>query len=193
MQYTYKIQEKTSKHFWTGYGLTLSETSGCQFANKAAAVRSLHHAIRYQQRYKAVGNNNRISLNSYSNWEIVEYLIIVKENSTVPAVDAVFEYAFLCSMDNRHGGGFAARYAAATKDQTIDIKYAVSVLKTNFIDLREDLKGLGYSSRHYKKTGNWLWISDPEVMLRMQLLPYISLAINIDDAREQFRIKFNEM
>lgn len=181
---TYKIKNKTTAQFWTGYGSSFTD-KGAEWASWDSAA----YEIRRQLRLK------HSSINAWLNdAEIVEYEVLVNELGTQSLTRAVMRSAFYDRMSKKYGATFTKHYHKLQENETTrgKYKYAIDVRRSEFSEFRVAMKNLGYSSRHYKKTDNWLWIEDEEVMLRAKLLNNVVQSVNIAVEEDEFEQQVND-
>lgn len=175
----YKIKNKQTAEYWTGYGSNFSD-KGTEFTSWDAAA----YEIRRQLSFKHA---------SIYGWltdaEIVEFEVVASETGTRNLVEAVQRSVFYDKLSKKYGKNFLRQYHKICDDPKLKGKFrhALKVSQTEFTEFREAMKGLGYSSRHYKKTDEWLWVEDDEVVLRAKLLDYVTMAINLVQEENEFQ------
>jgi hypothetical protein len=171
-QKQFKIKNTATGLFWNGYSSSFSE-SGTVFSSYEDA--GLRIDSQFKMKYDV------------SDWiktaEVVEYEIIIQEKETQTAKHCVMVYRFHEYLGKQYGVQFLRSYKKIKSDKSITepYNYAVNIKNSVFPEFRESLKGLGYSSRHYKKVDEWIWVRDPEVVARIKLLSFDEKIVPIAD------------
>lgn len=173
----YKIKNKTTQQYWTGYGSSFNE-KGTEFTSWDNAA----HEIRRQARFK-------YDISSWLNdAEIVEYEVSITETNSQRAIHGVQRIAFYEALQKQYGRDFVKHYHKMNDNPETKGKYhhAIRVPHDHFVEFREALKRLGYSSRNYKKTDSWCWIEKNDVMMRVKLLDFVTHQVDLDAIEETF-------
>jgi hypothetical protein len=174
----YKIKNKTTGQFWTGYGNNFSDR-GSDFVTWDAAAYEVRRQIKF----------GHCSLKSYiAESEIIEYEVAVNEVSTTPLVLAVCRSLQYEKLEGKFGRSFVRQFHKLINNpETLKkFKFAIKISESEYTEFRSAMKNLGFSSRHYKKTDEWLWISDEEVMLRAKLLDYVVMAVYLENEEAEY-------
>lgn len=173
----YKIKNKKTQQYWTGYGNSFTE-KGAEFTSWDGAA----YEIKRQARFK-------YDVNSWLNdAEIVEYEVSITEKGSQTAIYGVQRLSFYEALRSKYGRDFLKHYHKLCENPETKGKYrhAIYVQSGNFVEFREALKRLGYSSRNYKKTDNWCWIESDDVMMRVKLLDYVIHQIDLTAIEHAF-------
>lgn len=177
-QKQFKIQNTATGLFWNGYSSSFSE-SGTTFSSYEDA------GNRIESQLKMKHNMNDWLLNA----KVIEYEIIVQERETQTAKHCVMTYRFHEHLKKNYGHNFLRTYKKIRNDKTITepFKYAVNIKRDSFKEFRESLKDLGFSSRHYKKVDEWIWVRDPDVVARIKLLNFDETIVPIADEEDALK------
>jgi hypothetical protein len=175
----YKIKNKQTQEFWAGYASEFTK-KGTQWTSWDSAA----HAIRAQLSYRH---------HSIKEWvdeaEIVELTVSVQETDAFPLMEKVRLSAFYSALQDKFGKQFVKNYHKLCGDTPTEpkFKYAVLVAPQKIDDFRTQLKNLGYSSRAFKKTDSWLWITDDDVAVRARLIDGVSQFVNLELEEAEFK------
>lgn len=156
----FKVKHKETGEYWQGYGSNFS-AKGKEFNSALIAARQIDIArIRTPvpgQQLKDLVDIEEVSHTS-------EALQVIPTDEALDVM-RVHDY-----VREKHGYSFFCLWhKVATQKKYYGAKYLVLV-KKNYDEFRERLKGLGYSSRHYSKIKDWLIIYDNEVAMRIKLI-----------------------
>ncbi len=174
----YKIKNKLTGQFWTGYGSKFTDR-GTTFTTADSAV----YEVKMQYGLKHQSINDWIN-----DVEIVEYEVHTTEIGPHDIKKLMLRNIYMESLTSQYGKYFTRTYykAIPTLDDRLKYRHVVEVENDSYSEFRETLKRLGYSSRHYKKVDTWLWISDDDVMARIKLLDYCKNTINLAEHEAEY-------
>jgi len=175
----YKIKRTDTNQFWSGYGSAFS-IGGQTWNTSESAAYSLQQQLSY--RHASIKDWLHLAV-------IVEFEIVTNEIGSFTAKEAILRNRLTAKLRKDYGDQFVKHYVKMQQDTTTKNKYkhAVQVYNEDFSEFRETLKGLGYSSRHYKKTDKWLWVEDDEVVLRMKLIEGVSKMVDLAQIEADFQ------
>lgn len=176
----YKIKDTTSGLFWIGYGSGFNE-SGTTYASYELAGRSLANQI---------GLRHQSLIPFLPHLSIVEYEVVIEEKTSYVAQECMFAYRFSLKLGEKHGYRFqnAHRKMKNLEKENPEkiFRYAIKINHTDFTEFRESLKGLGFSSRNYRKVDEWLFTDNPDVVARTKLLSFAETTIDLEAERQDF-------
>lgn len=180
MEKRYKIRRTDTNQYWTGYGNTFSK-SGTSWRTAESAANELANQLRWKH----------VSILTWlDSAEVVEYEVVENEASATPAQESIKDRVFTKKLQSAYGGAFITEYTKLVKDKGRGFyKCAIQVDYAGYEEFRKNLKTLGHSSRCYKKTRNWIWISDEDVIVKAKLLGDFKVSVNlltIEADRETF-------
>lgn len=180
----YKVKHNITGLFWDGYGDSFSAKG-----NKWNSVDAASYDIRKQIRYRATSVNTWINQAT-----VLEYKVFVEETDQVNLKEVLLRDNFHNKLSDAYGSSFIRAYHKIIKCDAdrLTFKYAIQIPHAKYAEFREDLKGLGFSSRHYRKVDTWLWISSDDVMLRVKLLDYCSDVVELGKEEQALRQVINQ-
>lgn len=158
----YKIKNTKTAEFWTGYST--------QFSKKGAEYKSIEDAG------AAIASQLKLKHSSIQDWlphsEVVEFEIIIKEQLSFSSNDAIKLSKLYVDLYREHGTDFLAGFKKMTRNPSPapDLKYAVEIIRSEYDDFTSTLKGLGFSSRTFKKVGSWIWFGSDDLGIRIKLI-----------------------
>lgn len=158
----YKIKNTKTAEFWTGYST--------QFSKRGAEYKTMEDAG------AAIAAQLKLRHSSIQDWlpfsEVVEFEVIVKQNVAYKSADAIKLSKLYSSMFADHGSDFLNGFKKMTREPAPvpDLKYAVEVFRSEYDEFASTLKGLGFSSRTFKKVGRWIWFSSDDLGIRIKLI-----------------------
>lgn len=181
MKKLYKVRRTDTGEYWSGYSSMFSK-DGEEYhsieiaANALSSQRSLLH----------------VSIDSWIGVsEIVEYEVVRNERTSSSAIAEVIRYAQYAELAKQHGNDFVNGYKRMLQ-QPVEFDYAFQIWYKEYEEFRITLKGLGHSSRSYKKTGNWIWVNDRDVALKVKLLGSFAKSVELEPIRDEFRKRLAE-
>ena len=165
----YKIKKSDSTEYWTGYSSV--------FSKNGVAYQTLEDAGAAIQ---AQLKNSRTGI---AKWAQTAQVIAFKVETNVVCsyqLTATIELAkHLDKLRSDYGTSFVYGFKLLCKRYSEpDFKYAVQIRPSEYKDFRETMKGLGYSSRIYKKIGDWIFFSDDDFCVRVKLVDTHSQFVN---------------
>jgi hypothetical protein len=158
----YKIKNTKTAEFWTGYST--------QFSKRGAEYKSIEDAG------TAIAAQLKLKHSSIQDWlphsEVVEFEVIIKEQLSFASNDAIKLSTLYLALQREHGTDFLAGFKKMTRDPSPvpDLKYAVEIIRNQYDDFTSTLKGLGFSSRTFKKVGSWIWFGCDDLGIRIKLI-----------------------
>lgn len=176
----YKIKNKEGE-YWSGYSSHFTK-SGAEYST----LEDAGSALEYQR--------SRFHHKSINGWitdaEVEEFVVEVRKSNSFNAINIAKLAVLSEQIYDAHGREFHKGFYKLLKEENkFEVKFAVRIQQDTYSELRSTLKDLGYSSRHYRKTGNWIWFSDEEIGMRIKLidgeLPFVKL--------EEYITRFNEL
>ena len=174
----FKIKNKTTGLFWNGYSNSFSE-NGTTFGTYDEAGSRLASQIKA-----------KFDIHSWiSQSEIVEYEVIIQEKQVHTPKHCVMQLRYHSYLEEQYGRAFfrAYRKVKADWDESDPHQYAIKIPRCDFDEFRASLKSLGFSSRHYKKVDEWIWVKNPDVVVRIKLLGASEEIIPIGKEEENFQ------
>lgn len=176
MEKRYKIKRTDTNQYWTGYGSTFSK-AGTSWKTQDSIANELANQLRWQH-------------NSILKWldfaEVVEYEVVEQEVGSMPAQKTIKNRIFDKKIEAKYGRSFMTEYSKLVKEKGEGFyKCAIQVDYQGYETFRTNLKNLGHSSRCYKKTRNWIWVSDEDVIVKAKLLGDFKQSVNLVEVESQ--------
>lgn len=176
MEKRYKIKRTDTNQFWTGYGSTFSKT-GTSWKSQESVANELANQLRWK---------HKTILDWIELAEVVEYEVVENEVGATPAQESVKNRVFNKKLETKYGKAFVAEYAKLVKEKGLGFyKCAILVDYRGYEEFRTNLKNLGHSSRCYKKTRNWIWVNDDDVIVKAKLLGDFKDSVNLIELETQ--------
>lgn len=169
----YKIKNTKTAEFWTGYST--------QFSKKGAEYKSIEDAG------AAIASQLKLKHSSIQDWlphsEVVEFEVIIKEQLSFTSNDAIKLSKLYVDLYREHGTDFLAGFKKMTRvpSPVPDLKYAVEIIPREYDDFTSTLKGLGFSSRTFKKVGSWIWFGSDDLGIRIKLISGYTKFVDLTD------------
>lgn len=172
----FKVKSNTTGFHWEGQGSKFGR-KGKYFSSAIEAARGLH----YTQIRPGLGTTYK-SYTDFINDLVIEELHpdYYTKIQSFPATDAIEAYKLQTSIIGKYGYTFLCTWLKiASKPEYQGGKYLIRITD-DYVEFRERLKGLGYSSRAYKKLGEWILVFDDDVAMRIKLIDGYDQFINVD-------------
>jgi hypothetical protein len=173
----YKIKKADSHEYWTGYSSA--------FSKNGVSYHSLEDAG------AAIAAQLKNSKTGIAVWAQTAQVIAFKVE-----VNAVCSYQLTSTIElsrhydkmrKDHGVSFIYAFKLLCKRfPKPDFKYAVQIHQSNYKEFRETMKGLGFSSRAYKKIGDWIFFSDDDFCVRVKLVDAHDKLVNSQPLFEEY-------
>jgi len=180
----YKVKNKTTEQYWTGYGSKFTD-GGAEFTSPEQVGYELRIAVRY---------HHKSLQNILDDLEVEEFEVSVASSGVLD--DALY-YIVQSERDSvlvtRYGKSFIRNYLKLNKDENFKPKFAIRIDPANFSKFKETLKGMGYSSRYYKKTDNWIWTDNDDVVVNTKLIGGYEEIVNLMDIEKGFQERVAEV
>jgi hypothetical protein len=174
----YKIKKSDSPEYWTGYSST--------FSRNGVAYRTLEDvgtAIKAQMTNSRHGIRSWIGQAQVIAFEVVTNVICSYDLTATVELAKLYD-----TMQNTHGKTFLRGFKQLLKRDPDNIfKYAIEVATPDIDDFRTSMRDLGFSSRYYRKVGNWFFFNDDDLCVRVKLAARHTKFVNMHDYCESYK------
>lgn len=174
----YKIKKSDSKEYWTGYS--------SQFSKNGVAYQSLEDAgaaIQVQL------NNSRNGIRDWADTaQVIAFEVITNAICAYDLTSTVELSRLYDSMRKDNGTSFIYGFKQILKrDRDHAFKYAAQIPVGDYASFRATMRHLGFSSRHYKKVGDWIFFTDDDLCMRVKLVGCHTKFVLMDPYLDQYR------
>lgn len=173
----YKIKKSDSPEYWTGYSST--------FSKNGVAYRTLEDAG------AAIQAQLKNSRNGIKTWvddaQVIAFEVVTNVICSYTLVNSVELSKMFDSMQKDHGRNFLNGFKhVILKHPDLEFKYAAQIPASEFTSFRDQMKALGFSSRHYRKHQDWIYFSDDDLCLRVKLVSIHTKFVNLEAYVDQY-------
>ena len=174
----YKIKKFASSEYWTGYS--------SQFSKNGVAYQSLEDAG------AAIQAQLKNSRNGIKTWaddaQVIAFEVVTNVICSYELVSTIELAKLYESMRKDHGTSFIYGFKQLLKrDKDHAFKYAAQIPLSEYAAFRTTMRDLGFSSRNYKKVGDWIFFSDDDLCMRVKLVGSHSSFVMMDPYMDQYR------
>lgn len=176
----YKIKKNDELLFWSGHG--------SHFSKKGTTFNSLEDiGIALTIQITSWGRHKEIT-DILTDTTVQEFEISVNNMGSFPIENTIALSELYIEIKADNGIAFLQGFKRIVNDPTIvhNFRFATKINPDSYVEFRKSLKDLGFSSRHFKKIGNWIWYDSSDLGARIKLLSGDIEFVDFTDWRDKF-------
>lgn len=173
----YKIKKADSKEYWTGYSSVFSK-NGVAYTTLEDAGAAIQAQLKNSKTGIAVWSQTaqviafKVEINAVCSYQLTSTITLAKYYERLKTDYGI---SFVAAFKLLSGRSIESQH-----------KYAVRIQAQKYPEFRSLLKSLGYSSRAYKKLGDWIFFSDDDVCVRVKLIGAHSKFVNVQPLFDEY-------